>query len=413
MINFLINYTKRVFEKGKYIFFYNIVERFTFFIFYVSIVRYVDREVYGFVVSVFAFTNIIASFFDFGFPFYVQRESASGHFSIRELSQVILFKLSLIFIYVSIPIVYFFSEISDNLLIILLISIINYILPINQIFVFYLNGMERFKVNFYSIFYSRLILFILLICNAWLKLDFLISLLSMLLILFIQAVYLIKSIYGNEIYTSFNKIELESIKKILKAAIPFGLGVIFVMSYDRVDVLILKYFWTNVDVAIYSVSYSLYRNTSLISGIILFQSYNYYSKEFYRGYINYGKRIKSDLIYLMVTSLSLIVIFNFIGELIIKIFFGENYIVSSRYLKILSFAIPIVFLNNLAGVLLNSIRKEKLNMQITMHGLIVNLVLNIILIPNYRILGAVVSTILTELFILSNQYNRLRGFLKT
>ncbi|MCX7611494.1 MAG: polysaccharide biosynthesis C-terminal domain-containing protein, partial [Ignavibacterium sp.] len=66
------------------------------------------------------------------------------------------------------------------------------------------------------------------------------------------------------------------------------------------------------------------------------------------------------------------------------------------YLSIISIAIPFVYLNNLTGVLLNSLRMERITMLTTFLGLIVNVVLNFMLIPQLKIFGAVYSTILTE-----------------
>ncbi|MCX8057671.1 MAG: oligosaccharide flippase family protein, partial [Ignavibacteria bacterium] len=368
---------KSYFKQGKYIFLYNIFERLTFFAFYISIARYVDKEIYGILVSVSAFTNIIASIFDFGFPFYIQRESASGRFNIYSLFQVVIFKLSLIFILTPISLIYFIND-SNYLVPILLISVINLYHPINQIFIFYLNGKEKFKENFYSILFTRIPLFILLVIYTINKVRLEISLITIFLILIIQSFLLLRTveIKMKDVIEAIYEFKFQSLISILKNSLPFGLGVLFVMAYDRIDVLILKYYYGNVDVAIYSVAYSLFRHTSIFSTAILFQSYNRFTNLFeQKGGINFNS-IKNELKLLFTISFSLILIFNFFGDLIINLFFSKNFLVSKTYLSIISIAIPFVYLNNLTGVLLNSLRMERITMLTTFLGLIVNVVLN-------------------------------------
>lgn len=385
---------KSYFDRGKYIFLYNIFERLTFFAFYVSIARYVDKDLYGLVISASAFTNIIASFFDLGFSFYIQRESATGNFTEKLLTNVFLLKTFLIILLLPFPIIYFLEE--NNFTIIILIALINFYYPVNQILVSYLNGKEKFKENFYSILISRIVLFILLAFFTIYKIDIRISLLTILFILFFQTNYLSRHL--NDFRISNFRVDFNSreLLKIIRYSLPFGFGVIFTMSYDRLDVLILKYFSGNIDVAIYSVAYALYRHTSIFSTPILFQAYNKFSRSF-----NQGKEIKlisisKELNLLIIISVGLIIIFYLFGDEIIKLLYTEKFLDSYEYLKLISLAIPFIFLNNFTGILLNSQRLETITMYTTFIGLIINIVSNLILIPQLKIYGAVYSTIITE-----------------
>lgn len=399
---------KSYFNQGKYIFLYNVFERLTFFAFYISIARYVDKETYGLVVSVSAFTNILASIFDLGLPFYIQRESAIGRFGEKILSKLIVLKLILIITLLPLPILYFLNE--QNLIIVLLISLINFYHPVNQILVFYLNGKGKFKENFYSILLTRLMLFILLICFTIYKINIVFSLFSILIILVSQTFYLIKHLKEFSLIKGINNFRLSEIFDVLKFSLPFGLGVIFTMTYDRVDVLILKHFAGNVDVAIYSIAYSLYRHTSVFSTAILLPNYNTYSKLFASGNKLKLDVVWTDLKFLLGVSICLIILFQFLGDVIIKILYTNKFLEANVYLKLISFAIPFIFLNNFTGILLNSKRLEIITMITTFLGLIINVISNFILIPNLRVYGAVYSTILTEALILITQAMALKKF---
>jgi len=393
---------KSYFVQGKYIFFYNILERLTFFAFYISIARYVDKELYGLIVSVSAFTNIIASIFDLGLPFFIQRESATNSISRQTLLNILSLKIILMIFLLPLPLIYFSGD-QRYFLIILLIALVNFYHPLNQILVFYLNGKDKFEINFKSVFYSRLILFTLLFFYTIYRVKIEISLLTILSILVFQSLYLSRFIRGFNLIKSSKVFDLKDAMNIVRKSLPFGLGVIFTMAYDRIDVLILNHFWGKTDVAVYSVAYSLIRHTSIFSTVILLQSYNKLSRFYLQEKRIHLNLIVKEIIVLIFVASGLVFVYLNWGDLIISIIFTKKFLVSSEYLKTISIAIPLIFLNNFTGILLNSQRLEKVTMMTTFLGLIINVSSNFILIPRLGIYGAIYSTIITEGTILFSQ----------
>lgn len=390
---------KDYWASGKYIFIFNIIERLTFFAFYISIARYVEQGIYGFIVSVFSLTNIIATIFDFGIPFYVQRESATTENTKLVLSYSLFIKVISVIVFLPLPFIYFITNL-NYWSIILLISLINFFLPVNQVLISYLNGKYLFKENYQSILLARIPYLLFLIFATLLKIDFHFSLITILLSLLIQNKLLIQKSGFSYVYFIKYKIDFNSIKNIIKRSLPFGLGVVFTMIYDRIDVLLIQKFLSNEAVAIYSAAYSLYRNSSILSGIILIKAYTDSSKYFIIKRKMDQKFLLDNFKILFLLSIVLVLCFNLFSEMLIRIFFTSKFIESAKILGAISFALPFLFLNNLTGVTLNSMHKEKITMFSTFFGMIVNISLNIYLIPKVGIIGAVVSTILTEMSIL-------------
>lgn len=406
------NKLKEIWANSKYIFLYNIFERLTFFAFYISIARYVDKELYGLIVSAFAFINILAAFIDFGLPIYIQRETASGKLRIDQLINAISFKLLLMIFFIPVPLVYFKGDRYISLIIVL-ISLINFIYSILQILIFYLNGKHKFAASFYSIFYSRLILFSLLIYFTIMRMGVYISLSFLFLILVFQAIYLIEKIKEFKLKDLFTSLDFGVIKNLIKSSFPFALSVIFVMTLERIDILILQSFRGYGNVAVYSVASSLFRQTSIISSIFFLQSFNFYSKI----YTDFDKEIfvsqlKVDSLLLLSLGIFTAVCFQIFGEFLVKVLFGIKFLESVVYLKQLAFAIPLIFIVGLNGVLLNSFRREKINMFITFLAVILNFILNLIFIRYYGISGAVMATILTYIAVLIFQVFYLAGFVR-
>jgi O-antigen/teichoic acid export membrane protein len=404
----VFKYLTEFWASGKYLLLFNIIERLTFFAFYVSIARYVDQSIYGFIVTVFSFTNIIATIFDLGIPFYIQRESATNENIKPILVNSIFIKLISILIFLPLPFLYFYSNL-NNWVIILLVSIINFFAPVNQILIYYLNGKYLFKDNYRAILIARIPYIIFLVIATILKINLHLSLLFILLSLVIQNFILLKKSQLHYIHLLKIEINFRLILNVIKKSFPFGLGVIFIMIYDRFDVLLIQKFISDEAVAIYSAAYSLFRNSSILSGIIMIRVYNDFSKYYVVNHKIDFKIFLNSLKVLLFLSLILILIFNFLGEIIISLFYTSRFIHSARVLGAVSFALPFLFLNNLTGVTLNSIHKENLTMFSTLIGMIVNVSLNFLLIPRFGIFGGVISTIATEnlIFVIQLIFNMI------
>lgn len=385
--------------QGKYILIYNIFERVTFLAFYLSIARYVEKETYGLIVTVFSFTNILLAFFDFGFPSYLQREAATKVADAKETIYRMLQTKVIIFLVVLIISSIYFMHFTNDLVSVFLISFVNILYTIVILFTFYLNGLNRFKESTISVFLTRIPLFIVLVIFTLIKMNYKVSLFFLLLTFIIQLIIVVRFSSFQFSLKNFFNFQPKEIISLIKYTIPFGIGSIFVMAYDRIDVLFLQLLRSNTEVAIYSVAYSIYRNSSIISGIILMQVYNNYSIKFIKDRCFAKISILKDGSLLFILSVILIFIYFIFGYAIITLLFGKNFHDSSKVLYYLSFALPFLFLNNFTGVLLNSSRNEKLTMTTTFIGFIINVTINLILIPKLGIMGAVLSTILTEFFV--------------
>ena len=390
---------KSYFDSGKYIFLFNLLERLTFFAFYISIARYVDKEIYGFIVTVFTFTNIIATIFDFGIPIYLHRESATGRAGINFLFHGVVIKILFSIILLPIPFIYFIND-HYYFEIILLVTLINYFSPINQILIFYLNGKYKFKENFLSILISRVPYFIFLLVATINKIDVKLSLISIFTSLIFQNVLLFKFSLIRIADLINLKFKFGYLFDLIRNSAAFGLSVLFVMIYDRLGTLFLQQYFGYEAVAIYSAAYALYKHTSIVFGIILVRSYNIFSISFAKD----GKILYKDVFLtiklLFILLVSLISLFTIGGDFIINAFYSSRFKDSVSILKIFAIGLPFLFLSNLTGTLLNSTRNERYTALSTFLGLIVNIITNIIFIQKFGIIGAVSSNIITEAFVL-------------
>jgi len=396
----IIQTFKDLFKSGKYFLLNSLIEKLVYFIFFALLARMMIPEFYGQIIAVNAFSNILSSFFEFGLGFYIQREAAiSRDKTDRIVATSIIIKIIGFFIIIPTVIIYFHNS-SISILLILALSLINYLVSSFSIFTGMLFGMQKFNRVFMSLLKARLIFLSLIALTIVLspRFEYLIS------ALFISTVfygyYIVKESFQFIKPGLIKNIGLDDIFSLIKVAAPFGLGVMFVWIYDRVDVLFLEKFVGLKAVADYSVAYSVYKLPTILSGILLMPWYSKMSKEF-----SLKKKIEITEIInvggiLIFIAIVFILCFVLGGGEIIGLIFGGRYETSAWILALLSIALPGLFLNNLTGVTLNSMRKESLATMAAGAGVSLNIVCNLFLVQKYGIKGAIYSTIIAEYIVL-------------
>jgi O-antigen/teichoic acid export membrane protein len=200
-------------------------------------------------------------------------------------------------------------------------------------------------------------------------------------------------------YSFSIRLKGEILKRIFASSVPLGLGVFFVVVYDRIDILLIQNIIGLESVSFYAVAYSFYKIPHIIGGVFLTPLYTDLSAEFEsKNKIDYNK-IKKLGLFLVIFCILSIAIYFFLSDILIEFVYGKKYLLSADILKLLVLALPFLFLNNLTGVTLNSIRKEKYAFLSTTSGSVFNIIMNIFLLKIIGIAGAVVSTIMTELLV--------------
>jgi O-antigen/teichoic acid export membrane protein len=172
------------------------------------------------------------------------------------------------------------------------------------------------------------------------------------------------------------------------------------LLYMSTDQILIKYFLDFEEVGLYATAIKLimvfYVTPSILSNILypkIMQSYNLLNtKEFL---------CKTQKIYVLNFSIAIIILIFFIlfGEYLILILFGDEFMSSVDVLYIYSFGIIFVFFGSMNNKLLMMQNLQKLILTRSIFGLIINLMLNILLIPRYGIEGAAIATVFSEFLI--------------
>ena len=194
------------------------------------------------------------------------------------------------------------------------------------------------------------------------------------------------------------EVDFSFLKNAIKDALPFGLTAIFVVIYFRIDTVMLSVMEGDAVVGWYNAAYNIIAGlNAVIAGSIAGVSYPLMSRYFKTADGNLKKIYVQLLQVLFATGLFISIFVTIFSAEIIQILYGYEYSNSAMALKVLIWSFFIICISTISSTLLYSINKQKIVMIGTGLGAILNIVLNLILIPHYSLVGAAYATVVTEL----------------
>jgi len=203
--------------------------------------------------------------------------------------------------------------------------------------------------------------------------------------------------YSN-LFENFNwGIDSRFIKKLVAESFPLAISAFMISIYYNLDMVMLGVIKTEAEVGIYNAVYRIFMIGILPIGVIvkiLLPSLARISQknELINSLVKYGTM-------LFLNSVIVSVVFYFFSEEILNIIFGEQYIAGTTALMIISFNIAVIGVNVCFGNPLTVWGKQRQYAVAITFGAIVNVLLNIMLIPKYSYNGAAFATLLSEVVV--------------
>jgi len=198
----------------------------------------------------------------------------------------------------------------------------------------------------------------------------------------------------------FNSIifDKQIIRELLKSAFPLLITSSAVILSLKLDQLLIKGYLGIDSNAIYGSSIKIIDYLIILPTLFLKTVYPNFIILNVNNKLNFNKTLNRSFYLLLFFSVISILIINVFSKNITLYIFNDQSGEISFYLKLLSPMILFYCIQNLYNNLIYTLKLEKKYMFRSLIGLILNLVLNIILIPYIGILGAVISTLFTLFF---------------
>ena len=210
------------------------------------------------------------------------------------------------------------------------------------------------------------------------------------------------------------KFNLTFLKKLQIEALPFGVFFVIITLYSYVDTVMLSFIRTDAEVGWYNAAYKIYEGLAIFPFIICAVLYPRLSQLFVLNKKAHSLLSSRAAKYMFITSLPILTCGIILSKDIINILFGEGFQNSVVALQILLVGVVFMFQIPLFQIILNSVNKQKVVMYVGLVGLIVNIFLNLLLIPKYGFKGAAATTVMSGLIVFIVYYFYLcRSYFKT
>ncbi len=179
--------------------------------------------------------------------------------------------------------------------------------------------------------------------------------------------------------------------ELLKEAWTLGMVLILIQMYFRIDTAMIGYLVDEGEVALYNAAFVIVEGSFFLPSLITSALISSLSQND-RFLSSFQKGVKI----LSISGFLLGMLVSFLSVWLFNNFYPPEFSKAGNLLQLLSWAIPLVYLGTLMTQSLVAIDKQKIYLLFTFCGLLINIFLNLIWIPQYGATGAVWSTLITE-----------------
>jgi len=379
-----------------------VLQKIISFVYFTYLARVLGAENLGQYVFALSFVAIFSIIVDFGTNHFITREVAKDHMlSQKLLSNIFGFKI--------------FSSILAISSIFLVINLLDYQLLTKQLILIatFLMLVESLVISSYAIIRGwhnlkfesfgtigvQFLVTIVGIIILQFTTDLKILLAVLLGINILNLIYVLILLHWKiklKIKLSF---DFSYWKKIFLIILPFALAAGFTKIYGAFDQVLLSKLASNVALGFYAVAYKLTFSLQFLPLALVASLYPAMSTYFTHDKEMLNKSFTRAVYYLIILTIPLMFGVIFLAEKFILTLYTSEYIGSILPLQILIASLLFLFINFPLGSLLNAANKQARNTLNIGLAMVMNISLNLFLIPIYQAVGAAIASFLSTLFL--------------
>ncbi len=380
-------------------------------VFAIFIIRYLGDINFGKYSYVLALSGILILITDFGLNTLVIREIARNKERLKQyINNIITLKILLSMPYFLVLILlFFFTEQRDTRILLIIIGVYTIILSFDEFFKSVFRAYEKMEYEALTRTIEKVLWVVLVLVAINYNLGLIGIALAITLSILIG--FLISSFIVIKKFTKFSLVfDPKFLIYLLKESWPFLLTSIFVLIYFKIDTVMLSFMKNDAVVGWYNAAYKIIDALIIIPSIFMTAMYPVFSR--YKNKEKLKKIYLQSFRYLLLLALPITIGIFLLADKIILFLFTYNFFNSIAALKILIFASFLSFINYPIITILNSINKQKMGTLFTGIAALINIILNVLLIPTLSYVGAAFATVISELtfFVLSSLYLSKNGF---
>jgi O-antigen/teichoic acid export membrane protein len=189
-------------------------------------------------------------------------------------------------------------------------------------------------------------------------------------------------------------------KDFMVRSAPIALGMIFSVLYLRLDIVMLQLMTEEKMVGFYSAAYKLFEVAVVLPHSFMLVLFPTLVEEYHSNRPQFKSRFKKALVIYSLIGGSIALTFWSFSYEIITLIYGDKFLPSIDILDILSWAILLFFVNFLLSNMLIASGLERINTWNLVGATVLNIILNLALIPLYGGIGSAWATLFCEIVLI-------------
>ena len=185
--------------------------------------------------------------------------------------------------------------------------------------------------------------------------------------------------------------------RMLRMAVPVGLSAAFVLALERVDIWAIDIFRGPADVGIYAAGTAF--KPDFIAQCVVWAILPLAFKLAKNDPATLVIAVATTGRYLLVAGAALAMVFFCGGGTILPILAGAQYGESITVFQVMGLSLPFIFVSLLFVHALTAVDRQSVAAVIFAAGLVINVVLDVALVPSMGAAGAIIATFVTEVLI--------------
>jgi len=190
-------------------------------------------------------------------------------------------------------------------------------------------------------------------------------------------------------------------KKFLKEAAPLGISAIITFFYFKMDTILLSLLRGSLEVGIYNAAYKVLENIIFFPAMIVGLVLPLLAKNIFENRSQFENISNKTIKVFIILTVPLLVGMFFLAESVIQVIGGSDFFESVQVLRILSFALVLIFFGHFFNVILIVGNLQKKLMYVLGVVAILNITANFLLIPRFSYLASAYVSVGTEFLVVA------------
>lgn len=189
-------------------------------------------------------------------------------------------------------------------------------------------------------------------------------------------------------------------KSILAESWPLAVSAPFLAAYTRVDSVMLMNMQGATSVGYYGAAYAFFMAFGGLGSSVQSVLFPILAKTYVESPEKARRLFHRGLRWMVALGVAGAAVTFMVGEKVLTLVYGASFKAAGAAFEILMVGSIFLLLNNMYGMTINAVGRQKMALYITVGGLITNIAVNLFLIPRFDFVGAAWATVITEMVVL-------------